>query len=171
MIQRIAYAAAHTATYCNILHHTVKTLQNTATHCNTLHTATRCNSTRCNTRQHTATHCNTLKKTATHTGTHTANHTAAHLHVKRLLSSLITLLRPHTATHYITLQHTATYYNTQRMTHCKTHCNTHHTSTSHINGPWVLVKQIDKCYLLVYNGRFLIKTPLGSGFKICIVCG
>jgi len=70
-------ALQHTATYCNILQHTVsrgveKAQQHTATYCNILqHTATYCN-----TLQHTATHCNTLQHTATHGNTrqHTATH-------------------------------------------------------------------------------------------------
>ena len=70
-------ALQHTATYCNILQHTVsrgveKAQQHTATYCNTLqHTATHCN-----TRQHTAIHCNTRQHTATHGNTrqHTATH-------------------------------------------------------------------------------------------------
>jgi len=123
-IQKLKFLSTklqHTATHCNILHHTTP-------HCTTLlisdiaklqHVATHCN-----TQQRTAAHCNTMQCTTTHYNT--LHHTAPHC------TTLIFETFYQTAPHQIavsslpmevwmltracgTLQHTATHCNTLRQ--------------------------------------------------------
>jgi len=111
----------HTATYCNILQHTVThfstgstSTKQPAPHCSMMrHTASHCiadlTSTKsCNTLQRTAAHRNTLQHTAMHcnTGSTSTKQPATHCNAPQ-----------HTATHRNTLQHTATQAQRRRNSH------------------------------------------------------
>jgi len=118
----------HTATYCNILHHTTIYCKI----CNTLEekrTDSKSAATYCNTLHHTVMHCNTLQCTATRCSV--LLHTATHLKRRELSQSTLTgrlLLKrelsqrmmPHIVTHHNTLQHTATHLSRRELSQSNT---------------------------------------------------